>query len=419
MPNVLPYIPSFGESLAPILTQVGGAINAGIQKRVGDKKDAQIFDQLQNTQTPLSPLQQISLISKLSPERQKTAASLLGPILKEQEKGAQQANLARAFLGGPDAFNQFLGGMGEAPQGDFATQFQGGMPQQTGDLQNIKPSTHTPPGTERAPGQSGIRGYSKEQLYGAMAIPGLAKPAEAILNQQNERESRDFKRNEKYAEHIEKIRMDQNRKSLALQQMRGALESGDFESLRNTVANFLGADFLKTADAQTVNAAIKNFLISDLGQITGNKNVFLEKQITSALINPAYAPAANRLILEGLENLERFHNLEVEAYDRMEQEYLDAGREPPRNFASLVRKSIQPEISKWEKSYEEKVRDQLGQAPTKEKAKAPPPLKKVKKGTKLTDRDKAQQILNQAGGDHKKAEQLARALGYEVEEIEE
>lgn len=419
MPNVLPYIPSFGERLAPTLAHVGGQMGQALQKRADEKKDADIFKQLLSPEQQLTPLQGITLVSRLSPERRKTFEAVYGPILQEQEKGAQQANLARAFLGGPEAFNQFLGGMGGSPQGDFATQFQGGMPQQTGDLQNIKPSTHTPPGTERAPGQGDIRGYSKEQLYGAMAIPGLAKPAEAILNQQNERESRDFKRNEKYAEHIEKIRMDQNRKSLALQQMRGALESGDFESARNTVANFLGADFLKTADAQTVNAAIKNFLISDLGQITGNKNVFLERQITAALINPAYAPVANKLILEGLENLDRFHNLEVEAYDRMEQEYLDAGREPPRNFASLVRKSIQPEINKWETAYEEKVRKQLGQATQKEKAKAPPPLKKVKKGTKLTDREKAQQILNQAGGDRKKAEQLARALGYEVEEIEE
>lgn len=125
------------------------------------------------------------------------------------------------------------------------------------------------------------------------------------------------------------------KEKLAISQMKGALESGDFNSLRNAVGEITGQEWIKTASAQTVNSAAKQFLMSSLAGLSGRPNQFIEKQITKALISPLYKDAANTLILEGLEGLSDLKGKQIQIAEDLEEKYTSRGREIPRNFQKI------------------------------------------------------------------------------------
>lgn len=170
-------------------------------------------------------------------------------------------------------------------------------------------------------------------------------------------EQRAFERNKKYLEKTDEERMSMPKKKLALIQMQAALESGDFESLRNTVADYTGLEFLKTAPAQSVNAAIKEYLIGDLASLTGRPNQFIERQITKALVSPQYAKEANQVILEGLQGLQRLKDREINLVSELEEKYTEQGKEIPRNFQRIVQKKLEKEVREFEEGYKERVKD--------------------------------------------------------------
>lgn len=170
---------------------------------------------------------------------------------------------------------------------------------------------------------------------------------------------RSFDRNKGYLENISNISKGLAKEKLALQQMKGAMDAGDFNSFKNVIGEMTGLEFLKTASAQVVNSASKQFLISSLGDITGRANVFIEKQITKALISPLYKEEANQLIYEGLEGLHELKKREVEIAQDLEEKYTSKGGEVPRNFQKLVRKELQKEAIEFEKRYEKRVKDLL------------------------------------------------------------
>ena len=178
-----------------------------------------------------------------------------------------------------------------------------------------------------------------------------------------EREARSYDRNKKYLERISERASGLQQESLALSQMRGALESGDFTSWRNALGELLPGKLgegVKTGSAQIVNAAAKQYLMSSLKGLTGRPNQFIEQQITKALINPLYRDAANELILDGLEGLKNLSAREVEIAEQLEEKYIDAGKEIPRNFQQMVRKQLKKETDAFNKEYEQKVREKLG-----------------------------------------------------------
>jgi len=180
--------------------------------------------------------------------------------------------------------------------------------------------------------------------------------------QQTQKESRrekqagrSFTRNLKYLEKQSNILLEVPKEKLALTQMRGALESGDFNSFRNAVGEITGQEILKTASAQTVNSASKQFLLSSLAGLTGRPNRFLEKQITKALISPLYRNAANTLILEGLEGLANLKQKDAETAMDLEEEYTSRGEEIPRNLQRLVQKKMEKETRDFEKNYQNRM----------------------------------------------------------------
>ena len=173
------------------------------------------------------------------------------------------------------------------------------------------------------------------------------------------REARAFKRSQKYLDQLSDIAKELPKEKLALQQMKGALDQGDFNSWRNIVGEMTGFEALKTSSAQAVNSAIKQFLMSSLAGLTGRPNQFIEKQITKALISPLYKEEANILIYEGLEGLHKLKKREGEIAENLEESFISRGKEIPRNFQKLVRKEFQKETDAFEKRYEQRVKQLL------------------------------------------------------------
>ncbi|MFP3859221.1 MAG: hypothetical protein ACLFUW_00215 [Bacteroidales bacterium] len=176
---------------------------------------------------------------------------------------------------------------------------------------------------------------------------------------EREKEKRSFERNKNYLNRISGIANELPKEKLALSQMEGALNSGDFNSWRNAIAEMTGFDILKTSSAQTVNSASKQFLMSSLAGLTGRPNQFIERQITKGLISPLYKDEANKLIYEGYNGLADLKEKEVEIALDLEEKYTSAGREIPRNFQKLVRDKLKKEAEKFEDDYEKQIKDRL------------------------------------------------------------
>ncbi len=225
-----------------------------------------------------------------------------------------------------------------------------------------------PPG---APGA--LSEITDEQILAVSATdPNLAKilqsQKESATKSLEKKEERAFRRNEKYLLDLDDQFKGLPKQKLAIKQMRDALESNDFSTYRNAFADYTGFDFLKSASAQTVNAAAKEFLISSLASITGRPNQFLEKQITKALISPQYSDAANELILEGIEGISKLKELEINAARDLEEKFTQQGKEIPRNFQRLVSNKIQKAADQFEKEYEKKAARLIPKPGKKEKA---------------------------------------------------
>ena len=172
-------------------------------------------------------------------------------------------------------------------------------------------------------------------------------------------EERSFQRNKDYLERLSKVAQDLPKEKLSLQQMKGALEDNDLGSLRNVVSEITGAQWLKSASAQVLNSASKQFLLSSLSGITGRPNQFLEQSITKALISPLYKKEANQLIYEGLEGLHDLKVREIEIAEELEEKYISKGEEPPRNFQKLIRDKLKKEAKAFEDNYEARVKELL------------------------------------------------------------
>jgi len=183
-------------------------------------------------------------------------------------------------------------------------------------------------------------------------------PKEKVARRERQ-EQRAFERNKKYFGRISDMSNDLPKEKLALSQMRGAVEQGDFNSWRNAISDMLGYEVLKTASAQTVNSASKQFLMSSLASLTGRPNQFIEKQITKGLISPKYKDIANQLILEGYEGLSDLKEKEIQIAQQVEEDFIEKGKEVPRNFQKLVKDQLKDSAKDFEEEYAQKIKTLL------------------------------------------------------------
>jgi len=265
----------------------------------------------------------------------------------------------------------------------------------------------------------GPQGISDENILAISALdPNIARllqgQKESAQKRSEKLEERSFRRNESFLKKIDEQAMSQPQMDLAIGQMEGAIEAGDFGSWRNVVGDLTGFEFLKNSTAQTVNSASKEFLMSALSDLTGRPNMFIEKQITKAIIHPQYTDEANKMIFAGLKHLNDLRKARTAATLQLEEKFTDEGKEIPRNFQKLVQKKMEPLIQNFEEDYRRQLKDLSKKegSQLKDLSKKEGSLKSVEKGTQL-DAKNAHKILQQAGGDKDKARQIAKKLGYE------
>jgi hypothetical protein len=119
MVQVLPEVRSFGSKLAEALGNVGTGLIEGHQKRQIEKKDAALLDQLGQAK---SPVEQVAIYSRLSPEKLKTLSPALSALTKASGKQQEQEQTTKLLQ---ENFPQYYGGgEQEAPQASPQQQAQ-------------------------------------------------------------------------------------------------------------------------------------------------------------------------------------------------------------------------------------------------------------------------------------------------------
>jgi len=88
MVQVLPYVPSFLEKLSPHISEVAGAVGAGVGQHYRNKADQSILQQLQSG--TVKPVDYPTLWSKLSEGARKKHEPFLASHLRTQEAAAKE-----------------------------------------------------------------------------------------------------------------------------------------------------------------------------------------------------------------------------------------------------------------------------------------------------------------------------------------
>lgn len=331
MVQIFPAVPTFGSEFGRGLGEGVATLPELLNQFLTSKRQAKQQESLSGT------LEQLGLAPELS--------QLPVELQKEFIKQKFQKDKITELM-------EIVGGLGEKEGGGLQGLLGEGQQQaeprgQITDAQILATSLLDPTVGKilQSQKESGIRGTEAE--------------AKRTFSHEEKREERSFLRSKKYLDQLADVAKELPKEKLALQQMKGALDRGDFNSFRNVFAEMTGLETLKTASAQTVNSATKQFLMSSLAGLTGRPNVFIEKQITKALISPLYKKEANTLIYEGLEGLNILKQREIEISERLEESFTEKGQEIPRNFQKLVRTQFQREADVFEKRYQQRVRQLL------------------------------------------------------------
>jgi len=333
----------FGENIGK---QLGGGVSSGLQLLLSQKlQDIQEQKALQKQQAQKANLEKYYEELGMPKGLAHLDASVQKEILK------REAN--------EKLFNQIFGG------------------QPSGGMESLQLTEQTPSGEIQEDltsisSQSQQQPYTEQQIFAASLVNptiGRAMQAqnESVLKRQERKEDialkkteiqekRAFERNKKFLEKADEERQALPRKKLALKRMEKAINSDDFSSLRNSVADYFNLDLLKSSSAQEVNTAIKEFLLSDVQSLQGRPNQFIEKLMSKSYINPQYSKEANKAIYQGLADLAKLKERELEVIADIEEEFTDKGKEIPRNFQQLVKKRLQPEIDGFEQKLEDSLR---------------------------------------------------------------
>lgn len=167
MVQVLPYIPSFGEKLSEALVNATGNVVQGYRQRQTNRNDDNILKKLNDPN--LSPIETATLVSRLSPDKQKGATDILGPVLKQKLENQQQQDLIK---------QAFPNGFGHEMQPNQSMEMPsqqniGAPPQNLSPIEGlVNNATNTSPNIE-----------SEEVLSRMLLIPQLKPYAQDKLKQ--------------------------------------------------------------------------------------------------------------------------------------------------------------------------------------------------------------------------------------------
>jgi len=172
----------------------------------------------------------------------------------------------------------------------------------------------------------------------------------------SEKEKRAFDENKPYYEDLSKKRTEMGNQQANLLNIRDTLKDsgGNISKLRNLISTFApfdAQDYIKDANAQQLSSFVKDFFVADLkGMPGGSKlNQLIEKNLLSALQSPGKTEESNQKITEFQQYKQDVVGKEIEIFDRMRNQYLKVGREPPRGMQQKVHEQLKPYVMEKQK----------------------------------------------------------------------
>lgn len=400
MVQVLPYVPSFGERALPAL---GGVIGSAISQYRHNKKeqdiqqkDTALLEQLNDPS--LTPVQRIALIGKMSPGAQKTTSTLLGPLLKEQEKGAQRSNL----------LNQ---------------------------LQGLSPQQEVSPQAGMSSGGFDPNQLSDQQLAVAATDPTLKPFADQILaNRRHEQllqqkqeeikhkrfvDERDFayKEAKPAIDRADTLRDQLPQAENALAVQRAAVQEGDLSFFsRDSLAELTGLEGFRSAEGAIFKSAGKEYFLNNLQRVGGRPNQWIEQQLVDMQAKIGRSQEANEAVLDFQEFKVNTDKAWLNTYNELTQNYRKEQGYVPGDIGHIVDTVIKPYVEHQKDVLAYKLREHYEAEMSPEEFSK---MKKVPHGTPLTVR-RAKFLLDYFKDTEdpeereKKAEAAAKKLGYTI-----
>lgn len=254
----------------------------------------------------------------------------------------------------------------------------------------------------------------------SMIDPNLGKVF-ATLHETQQRTSekeKEFQRSRstKYLDKISAAAEGLPERRIAVNSAKTAIQSGEMQPFGGDFwADVLHAPQLKSASGAALATAAKTNLIGSLSQISGARpNQFIEQQIDRAFAKAGQTKEANMAQMDIIEAKLDIDEKVTELANQMADEYAQQLGYVPENIDREVQKAVKPyaENRMKELAYDLQRNIEASQKPQELQK-----LKHVPVGTPLTV-EKAQILLEKAGGDEQKAKKIATALGYEIPAFE-
>jgi len=210
--------------------------------------------------------------------------------------------------------------------------------------------------------------YSSAQL-GAIARknPQLAKliQDQQIANQKYrqkeefEMSKRAYEENKPFVADMEKARDSIAQEEVNINRINEALDSGNVRTWQNFLADYFDNEYLRTAEGSDLLSATKEAFITDMQQMpTGTRlNQYLEKNMREALQTVGKNEKSNRKITAYQQFKNDLKKEKLQVYDKIRNEFVSRGLEPPRNFKALVDEQVKGYTNARQKALTQEFKD--------------------------------------------------------------
>jgi hypothetical protein len=193
-----------------------------------------------------------------------------------------------------------------------------------------------------------------------------------------------------------------------------AVRSGETTGLINWLAQKHGIDPLKNTDSAILNAAKKEFLLSNVTRAGSRPNMWLEQQVSSMFPSVGQSKESALGVLAMLDADKDAIREEARIARDIQHKYEKELGYVPKSIEEEVNAQLIPFIDKSNEKLALKIQS-IKEEKLSDKELSRKATSKVMKGTPLTER-MALAILDKAAGDTNKAVRIAEKLGYSIPE---
>jgi hypothetical protein len=184
-----------------------------------------------------------------------------------------------------------------------------------------------------------------------------------------------------------------------------AVKTGETSGIMQFVANKYNLDPMKTPSSVLLNTAAKEFLTGGVKSL-GSKgmNQFIEQRMLGMFPAVGQSQEANLSVIEAIRSQIDLDNKKIELYDQLE----DAYKDNPTKMEKEVYKQLNEYADKRKNELSYKLSQIKDDYVSDNELSS---LKKPTPGTYITPK-RAQALVKRANGDAKKAQEIAKQLGY-------